>query len=194
MRAVQEKGYIAQGWLVVALALVFGAGLAAVHAGLQPRIEANRLQDTLGQVPALVPGAERGVAVEVGGRTVYEALDAADARVGWVLPAGGQGFADRIEILVGLNRGADTITGLSILEQKETPGLGNRIADPDWRAGFEGRPVGPRLRLVRHTAEQEDEIEAITGATISSQSVVDILNTAARAAAPDLRAAPEPAP
>ena len=191
---MERLRYIAQGWLVVVLALCFGAGLAAVQATLQPRIEANRLQDTLGQVPALVPGAARGRAIELEGRPVFEALDAGDRPVGWVLPAGGPGFADRIDLLIGLTRDTGRLTGLSILDQKETPGLGNRIVEAAWRAQFEGRPTAARLRLVKHDAEGEAEVEAVTGATLSSQAVVDIVNAAVRERAPALRQAAEGAP
>jgi Na+-translocating ferredoxin:NAD+ oxidoreductase subunit G len=171
--------YLADAWLVLLLALCFGGGLAGVQAGLQDRIETNKLAETARQIPALVPGAAKGDPVEIGGKTVYRAVDAAGAPVGWVIPAGGQGFADRIEILLGMDARGEALTGIYILEQKETPGLGNKIVDGDWRAQFVGKPLSAPLTVTKGRADKPSEVEAITGATISSDSVVDIVNRTA---------------
>ncbi len=169
---------LAEAWLVLVLAVAFGSGLAMVHAQLQPRIERNKADDTERQIPAMVPGAIRSEAVVVGGQKVYRALDAASVPVGWVLPARGQGFADRIELLIGLDPQVSLITGLYVLEQKETPGLGDNITQSWFRERFRGRPVGQPLRAVKRAPANDQEIQAITGATISSESVVGIINTA----------------
>jgi len=95
------------------------------------------------------------------------------------MPASGAGFADRIEVLVGVDAGRGAITGVYVLEQKETPGLGNRITDAEWRALFTGKSAELiPLRVKRGKAEEDREIESITGATISSDSVVGIVNNA----------------
>ncbi len=172
--------YITQAWLVIVLALCFGAALAGVQSALQPRIEQNRLNDTLGQIPHLVEGAREGRARDVDGQVLYEALDAEGRRIGWVRPASGGGFADRIELLIGLDLPGQTITGLHVLDQKETPGLGNRITEADWLEQFRNRPVRPRLEVVKGEPDRDHEIQAITGATISSESVVDTVNKAVR--------------
>lgn len=173
-----KDGYIRQAWLVLVLAACFGAALAGVHVGLADRIEANKLGDTLEQVPALVSGAVEGRAETVGGRTVYRAVDRPGRCVGWVVPAGGQGFADRIELLIGLDAKAQTITGLYVLEQKETPGLGNRIEDAAWRRQFASKSTARVLAVTKAQTPGENEIQAVTGATVSSQSVTDIVNDA----------------
>lgn len=174
-----KNSHLGQAWLVIALALCFGAALAGVQAALQPRIEANKTADTLGQIPRIVPGAVRGEEALADGRRVYRALDAAGRAVGWVVPASGQGFADRVELLVGFDAAVERTTGLYVLDQKETPGLGNKIADPGWRAQFEGKPVRGPLAVVKREASAPNEVQAVTGATISSESVVRIVNRAA---------------
>lgn len=179
-RMIRERiRYITQAWLVVVLSLGFGAALAGIQLTLQPRIEQNRLNDTLGQIPRLVPGAAGGTqSTEEGGR-LFLASDTDGQPVGWVRTAGGPGFADRIELLIGLDLDGRTITGLSVLEQTETPGLGNRITEDQWLEQFRDRPAARRIRLVKSGPAGEGEVEAVTGATISSQSVVDIVNRAA---------------
>ncbi|GAB4222727.1 MAG: FMN-binding protein [Acidobacteriota bacterium] len=170
--------YLAQAWLVILLGLCFGAALAGMQMLVADRIAENKLNETLAQIPVLVPGAERGEPATVGERTVYRALQG-DRIVGWVVPAGGLGFGDRIELLVGLDAQAATLTGLYVLEQKETPGLGNKIGDETWRDQFQGKRLGTPLTVVkRDPAPDSAEIRAITGATISSQAVCTIVNQA----------------
>jgi electron transport complex protein RnfG len=174
-----KNSYIGQAWLVLLLALCFGAGLAGVEAALKGRIQQNKLEDTLGQIPLLVPGAAKGEQQEAGEMTVYRAVSESGGLVGWVVKAGGQGFADKIELLVGLNPGATEITGLYVLDQKETPGLGNKIVEQDWRSQFVGKSAAAGLTVTKGTATG-NEVEAVTGATISSDSVVGIINQAVR--------------
>lgn len=168
-----------ESWLVIVLALAFGAGLAAVHETLSPIIAENLRADTLDRIPALVPGAVRGEPEEREGRILYRAVSETGETVGWAVPESGAGFADRIHALVGLDVSLDTITGLAILRQSETPGLGDRIRSDGFRNRFTNRPAAVRLRVVGLPSDAEDEVEGVTGATVSSQCVVDIVNRAA---------------
>lgn len=186
---MKKQHYIAEAWLVIVLSLVFGAGLAAVQATLQPLIEKNKQNDTLGQIPHLVAGATDGKSMDVGGRRVYQALDESGQPVGWIVPASGQGFADRLELLVGLDRDASHLTGLYVLDQKETPGLGNKIVETAWRDQFKGKPLDRPLVVVKRIAAEDREVQAVTGATISSDSVVEILNRTLAAFRAELNAA-----
>lgn len=166
--------YLSQAWLVVTLALVFGATLAGVQLMLADRIAANKLQETLGRIPDLVPGSTEGVADQVSGRTVYRAMSG-EVQVGWVVPATGQGFAGPIEILIGLSEDIEKLTGIYVLDQRETPGLGNKITEEEWLAQFEDKNTASPVR-VRAGQTQGQEIIAVTGATISSETVCAIVN------------------
>jgi len=185
----RQSGYFAQAWLVIALALGFSAALAGVDVALRDRIADNKRKATFGKIPELVPGATGGVAMEVDGYTVYRAMVGA-RQAGWVVRAAGQGYADRIELLVGLDARAETITGLAILDQKETPGLGDNIRTPEFRGRFAGKKTDRPLQPGSKTAD--NEIQAISGATISSGSVCTIINDAVAALREKLAAMAEP--
>lgn len=172
------KRYLQDAWLVLALCVVFGAALAGVQGALQPKVEANKLADTLGQIPALVEGAVKGEPETVGGLRTFRALDAEGREVGRVLVAAGQGFADRIELLVGIDAAGEKITGLYIVDQKETPGLGDFITKEKWRAQFAGKPATRPLSVTKTGAQRPDQVDGVTGATISSEAVVSIVNSA----------------
>jgi electron transport complex protein RnfG len=204
---MMKNNYIGQAWLVLLLALIFGSSLAGVQTALEGRIKKNKRADTMSQIPNLVPGAATGKQEIMGDLVVFRAMDDSGKQVGWVVQAGGQGFADVIELLIGLNRDASKITGLYILDQKETPGLGNRIVNPQdsvyakaqqeteqqeeaafskmgvddsFRLQFSGKSTVHSLSVTKQNdaAPDNEKIDALTGATISSESVVDIVNKA----------------
>lgn len=168
--------WLGQAWLVLVLALVFGGGLAGLHLGLADRIAANKVKAIEAQAPALITGCERIEPMVIGGLTVYQA-HRGDAAIGWLLPTGGQGFADRIEVVVALDPPAERILGMFVLDQKETPGLGDFITLANWRDQFKGMAADQPTSVVKGGAVAADnQVDAVTGATISSVAVSDIVN------------------
>ncbi len=172
--------YLKTAWLVLAMALVFGSLLAGIQITLKPVIEANKIEETFSQVPVLVPGADPAKTVEVAfaGMKPLKASNSAGEIIGWVTKTSGQGYAGKIELLIGLDKTADTITGLYILGQTETPGLGDFITGEQWRSQFAGQSTNRLLIVVKTTPVSDGEIEAITGATVSSDAVINIVNKA----------------
>jgi len=193
-----KNNNIIQAWLVLFLALCFGSALAGVQMTLGPKIETNKINETREKVPELVLGkeaamklAEAGEALEAvpenilveknGKQSAYSVFEArkGNDRLGWVVKTNGQGYADKIELLLGLDPKAEKITGVFVLEQKETPGLGNKIVTDEWRGQFTRKGTNQPIVVVKGgKAGAENEINAVTGATISSRSVTDIINTA----------------
>ncbi len=184
-----KNSSIGQAWLVIVLSLCFGGALAGVQTALEERIAGNRLAETLGQIPHLVPGAAAGTQKTVAGRTVYSAEAEKGDPVGWVIPCGGRGFADRIELLLGVDATAKVITGLYVLDQKETPGLGNKIVESVWRNQFVGKSTGEPLVVSRAGRTGSNQVDAVTGATISSESVCAIINETMKTMGKELVAA-----
>lgn len=190
-----KKSFFAQAWLVLLLAISFGSALAFVQINLRDAIAANKLNETLTQVPELVWGEsaaryliDTSVPIEIkpgavslkkGQKTTYYPLyrvSRDDAISGWVVKTHGQGYADEIEVLIGVDPNIQTITGLFILEQKETPGLGNKITFPVWRKQFVGKKTDTPFVVVKEKSRAPNTIDAVTGATISSRSVAGIVN------------------
>ena len=194
MSKEQHGSLLGQAWLVLCLSLAFGAALAGVEIGLGPRIVENKRNETFGQIPSLVPGAAREASTEatMDGKPVFEARSEDGSQVGWVVPAGGQGFADRIEVLVGLDFAGERITGIYVLDQKETPGLGDFITDEQrFRRWYRDQPTAPELVVVKTEPEPgTGRIMALTGATISSDAVTDIVNRRVAAFKASLAAGP----
>ncbi len=204
-----RKNSLVQAWLVLLLATGFGISLAAVQMTLGPKIEQNKINETREKVPLLVLGKDlaakmaeenqslvvtpRQVTVQKKGRTsYYPVLETRYQGIlrGWVVKVKGQGYADVIELLVGLSPDLDAITGLFVLDQKETPGLGNKIITDKWRNQFIGKPTRTALRVVKSGAEKRNDINAVTGATISSKSVTMMINRVVSDLSTQLTSAP----
>ena len=107
--------------------------------------------------------------------------------LGIAIEAQGQGYADVIRLLYAYAPETGRIVGMKVLESRETPGLGDKIGnDPAFLANFDSldvrwsgelRRVEAPLELVKQGAGGSDwQIDGISGATISSQAVTDILN------------------
>ncbi len=93
----------------------------------------------------------------------------------------GPGLWGRITALVGFAPNASSIKAVTFLEHVETPGLGARIDEPWFKRQFTGKS-GPFRKLMpepqdkRNSTPDSDTFDQITGATVSSTAVRDILN------------------
>jgi electron transport complex protein RnfG len=114
---------------------------------------------------------------------IYEGKNETGRTVGYAIVKKGAGFSDSIKLIFGVNEDFSKIYSLKVLEQKETPGLGAKITEDRtflqfWLNLSIAKPV--RYAKPPRTKEQleENEINAITGATISSEAVVLAVNQA----------------
>ncbi len=109
---------------------------------------------------------------------VYAGYDAEKKLIGFAIPGGEPGFQDIIVGIFGYDPVAKQIIGFEVLESKETPGLGDKIfKDLNFKANFEALVVEPEIIMVKSGEKQNaHEVDAITGATISSKAVVGLLN------------------
>jgi Na+-translocating ferredoxin:NAD+ oxidoreductase subunit G len=190
-----RDSYLGQAWLILLLGAVFGALLAAVHLQLSPRIEDNIRAEIMREIPGLLLGGGAREGAAVTGLSVVELPSAAvalyrvstgevdgleqDRILGWVARGQDHGYADVIELLVGLNADTSLITGIYVLNQKETPALGDGIVGVDFRRQFAGIPTDSPLTVGRSEAQAAGDpyaIQALTGATVSSRSVCKIVN------------------
>ena len=119
--------------------------------------------------------------------TIYACYTADKSLVGFAIPANGMGYQDAIQLLYGYSLSQHSIQGLVVLENRETPGLGGKIADdPAFFNNFKSIPLSlvPPDDTLEHsltvlknqTKTQPWQIDAITGATVSSTAVVTIMN------------------
>jgi len=180
------KYFFQQSWLLIVSSFFFGLLIAATNYALSERIEWNKTEKFNSLTGALLPKTTPELAIELeidslGGKKekvkIYKAVTKAGECVGWSFNAIGSGLIDKIELVVAVDKSFEKTAGFDVLASNETPRIGDRIEDDDYRNQFKAAPVGV-FKLVKtgDPGKIDSEIVAITGATVSSEAVVKIIN------------------
>jgi electron transport complex protein RnfG len=113
-------------------------------------------------------------------KRVYAGRDASGEVTGVAISRGESGFQDVIMVIFGHDPSTGKLSGMKILDSKETPGLGDKIfKDMDFVDQFFAGPETPLLGVKIGAGKgKPNEIDMITGATISSKAVIQIINNA----------------
>ncbi len=108
--------------------------------------------------------------------------------LGVVIETSDRGYADVISAMYAYDPATRTITGFKVVDMRETPGLGSRIgSDPEFTANFKALDASGAhpITTVKHgTKKNPWEIDAISGATISSRAVGRMLQKSVQSVAP----------
>lgn len=173
--------------VLTAVGLISGSFLAIVGQVTKERILFNKRHEIEMAAIEVVPGARSVKMIyEERDLAIFEDRDEAGQIIGYAVKASGIGFQDKIVLEVGLNPELSKILALTIIEQKETPGLGAKITDQEnflryWQNRDCTQPLNLRKPPVIDPASlAPNEVNAITGATISSQAVLTIVNEAVK--------------
>jgi len=112
--------------------------------------------------------------------SIFGGYDTNGKLVGYAIPGAGPGFQDIIRLLYGYLPEQRRVVGMEVLASRETPGLGDKIyKDAEFVANFAALSIDPQIVAVKKgQKDAANEIDAITGATISSKAVVRIINQA----------------
>lgn len=190
------------------VALLSGFLLALVYQLTLPYIEANKRLAVERAVLKIFPQTEARVGFVLGANGLRPAEAAAPGEIlahaaydktgelrGLVAEAAAHGYQGVIRLLYGYSPECQCITGISVLQSTETPGFGDKIGtDPDFLANFRAldarlNPEGSALRhpivTVKHGTKTEAwQVDAISGATITSKAVGRMLNQSTQALLP----------
>jgi len=178
------------------IAMLAGLLVVLVFQWTQPIIAENKRIAIEQAVSKVVPGAvskrdfvlgpeglfSGNEKVEGESEKIYVAYDETGEFVGIALEAAATGYQDVIRILYGYNPACQCVIGIKILKMAETPGLGDKIAfDPAFLKNFEAldgslNSAGDGLKNSIVTVKQGSktqpwQIDAISGATISSNAI-----------------------
>ncbi|MBW1895450.1 MAG: RnfABCDGE type electron transport complex subunit G [Deltaproteobacteria bacterium] len=171
--------------VVLTLVSVVAAALLSYVAELTtPLIREHALRELRQGISDVLPGLQDyEERFKEDGFEIYEGKNEEGNTVGFAIVRTGAGFSDTIKLIFGVSADFSKIYSLKVLEQKETPGLGAKIVRElpflqFWRGVSIAEPI--RYAKPPRPKEQleENEINAITGATISSEAVVAAVNNA----------------
>jgi electron transport complex protein RnfG len=173
----------------------------------EPMIEHNKQMAIERALFKVIPGAESrkdfivvGDAIQpagdnASGISLYAGYDKEGQLKGVAMEAAAAGYQDVIRILYGYDPYCQCIRGIEVLKMAETPGIGDKIVkDASFLENFNALEAKPdasgeglenAIVLVKKGAKNNPwEIDAITGATISSKAVARMLNETSQEMAP----------
>jgi len=156
----------------------FGLLIAATDSVLSGHIEQNQQDKLYSLMRQLITTADDFEKLGLEEKlTVFRALDSNGGVSGFAFIAAGAGFADKIELVIAVDKNFEKFFGFKVLASNETPGFGSRISEDFFAGQFTGAPAGD-LELVKsgNPEEIDSRIVAISGATVSSEAVVEIFN------------------
>lgn len=177
-----------------AITLVSGLALGAVYGLTKPVIEKNKLAAETAaykavyadavefqSTDALTAAVEDCATILANSNTegitinsAYEAVDASGNVIGYVMSAtSSKGFGGDIQISLGVTNEGQ-VTGIEFLVLSETAGLGMKAEEPEFKDQFVGKTVDS-FEVVKADAG-ENQINAISGATITSKAVNNAVN------------------
>lgn len=106
---------------------------------------------------------------------MFKVVDKEESYVFLVSP---YGYRAPINTMVVINAVKNEITGIKVMQQDETPGWGEWLAETWFTDRFKGKRVDKYLERVILEAQQDNEIIQITSATVSTQAVINGVNSA----------------
>ncbi|MCX5633910.1 MAG: FMN-binding protein [Phycisphaerae bacterium] len=182
------KYFIAESWLLLVSSFLFGLLIAVADAAWSAKIAQNKAEKLSGLMTSLVSDANSfEIAIKEanlpgnGGQTVktdiYKALDKQGNCAGFAFIAAGTGFADKIELVIAVDARCEKLFGFNVLSSNETPGFGDKMKNAIFSNQFKGAPTG-KLELIKigDAGKIDNEIVAISGATVTSTAVINIFN------------------
>lgn len=169
---------------VTATALLAGFILSFVYANFEKDIISNNEKAVLDGVKMAIDGAERieGPLIENSIYPYFIGYNSNGDVLGYAFLSSGTGYNGVNKVLVGFNFDVTRITAVIPTEHAETPGLGAKITLLPFRDQFVGKSTTSPFSTVKGVSDlstlAENQINAISGATISSASVVNAVNNA----------------
>ncbi|MCQ2501023.1 MAG: FMN-binding protein [Lachnospiraceae bacterium] len=155
------------------------AAAAESYKAVLPDADSFKSNEAMDAAIAELNGETYGT--DFGKVTINEAYDAVDASgnvIGSVISVtSGDGFDGNVTVAVGILSDG-TVSGIDFTELHETAGMGMRCGEDEWKGQFAGRNV-PKFNLNKAGGStSEDEIDSVSGASVTSGAVVNAVNAA----------------
>ncbi len=162
--------------VLTAVSLICGFILSLVCYSAKEKIEENEKKYIRDAILNITDNFRKVKERAIEDKIIYELFDERDNFGGYAYLYQGQGYQGKIKILFGINKDLDKLLGIEIIDSMETPGLGAWIKEDFFKQQFEKLDVSGDIECVKAKPKRDNEIEAITSATVSSKAVVSILN------------------
>lgn len=176
----KKESIIGLGIKLLIITAVAGLVLGWVHSITAAPIEAQAQKTKNDAMKQIITKADsfKPVDVKVSGNIleVDEAKNGNDT-IGYAIKVTSKGYSGPIEMIVGISN-EGKLEGIKILSQTETPGLGANAPEPAFSGQYKDKAIEKDLEVVKGKASASNQIEAMTGATITSKAVTKGVNEA----------------
>ena len=169
------------GFTLCAITAISALVLAVVNSVTEPIIAKNLEEKQNKAMKAVIQDAEEFTPIYIGTMDfvepvngLYKATDSNEEEIGYIVMVSPNGYGGEINMAVGVDTDCKII-GVEVISQSETAGLGSKCTDSEFKNRFIGK-TSP-LSVVKSGAK-EDQIDAISGATVTSKAVTKGVNTA----------------
>lgn len=169
------------GWTLFLITGLTGLLLGLVHNITAGPIEASRAEQVRNALQAVLPEAETFLP-----QSAPEGVPAAlvelhvgktsEGLAGYCVTVESKGYGGPIRFVVGLDTKGD-VTGITLLSSSETPGLGAKASEEVFRNQYVGQ-APEHFSVTKNQAAAKGEIQALSGATITSRAITDGVNMA----------------
>lgn len=164
--------------VLTGIGLISGGLLFQISSWADPLIAVNKQKATEEAIYIVQPEGKSYEKLSAEGFEGYKVFGGNKDLIGYAFVYEGNGFQGKIRTMIGIQPDLSKISFIEILEQSETPGLGTKVTEEPFKNKFKGLNSKANIGWVKEGASPKDnEIIAITGATISSKSVVAIIDS-----------------
>ena len=163
--------------VLTSVCLICALLLSVVYGLANKKIALNKERRVQEALTTLAPDAARIEEITVEEETIYKLFDQKENLIGYGFVASGQGYQGKIKMMVVSDKSLEYLKGVEVVESLETPGLGAKIQEDLFKNQFKNLKVTEDMTCIKDEVKRPGQIKAITGATVSSRAVVNILNT-----------------
>lgn len=167
--------------VLTSISVLSGASLAVVDSVTKEKINVNKQYALNKGLKKMMPDADnfKKEDIKSNGKiiAIYRAVKG-DTIIGWGFHLKGPGFSDKIEIIAAANPRITRLLGFEVLEQKETPGLGDNMKKERFRKQFKGLSINTKIGFIKNRMPEKgsNKIQALSAATYSTRYLLDIIN------------------
>lgn len=168
--------------VLLVISIVVAFLLAFTNFVTEEKINENTIKEQNAAKQEVLPAASEFEETEFSDDTglvkaIFTGKDSSGNPVGWCANVTPSGYGGELDIMVGISKDG-TLSGMKVVSHSETAGLGAKASESSFSSQFSGKKIDAPLAVIKSGTPKENEIVAISGATITSSAVKDGVNAA----------------
>ncbi|MDO4731575.1 MAG: RnfABCDGE type electron transport complex subunit G [Clostridia bacterium] len=177
MQKMKAKDILVPCITLFLICMIVTACLVVINSLTKDTIAKQEEQKKSDSCKLVLSQAKEFEEIKSGDSTYYVGKDESGEVIGYSFITSAKGYGGDISVMTGISSKDDKVTGVVILSQNETPGLGANAEKETFTQQYKSSVPDEGFSVVKSSA-QDGQIQALTGATISTNAVTDAVNSA----------------